>query len=360
MDHRNAAAWHSLITQWLELKRARSQSSHTHRSYAAAIRRWQEFLAAQQPPTALWEADASHVRLWQQAMRQAGLSEATTNHRLSCVSSFYSFVQGERRMEGGVERGIFVDAAGKARQNPFRTGNVQRGRTQIYARARVLSRVEVSLLLGHLERQAGTVAGARALALVLTFLYTGWRSAELLRMRWGDLRPSRSQAGAYVYAWQGKGGKRQDDVLPALCHAAICAYLRADGRMGPGRQPAPDEPVWLPVATPRMDGMRGAPAVDGKRPISEATALRALRAALKGAGVGDAGAYRIHDLRHTHAHLLLEAGMDLAAIQQRLHHASLSTTGLYVRTVHREDPVDEVTDAFAQLRLHAESAPDGA
>jgi hypothetical protein len=47
----------------------------------------------------------------------------------------------------------------------------------------------------------------------------------------------------------------------------------------------------------------------------------------------------------------------MATVQQRLHHSSLATTGLYVRAVHGQEPQDVVTDAFAQLRLRAESAP---
>lgn len=350
--------WRQAIEQWLELKRQRSRSAHTARSYAGAMARWEEFLAGCDPAPALWEADASHVRAWQAELRRAGLSETTINHKLSCVSSFYTFVQGERRVVEGVETGLFVDRAGRARANPFRAGNVQRGRTRTYERARVLAAAEVSLLLGYLEREAGDAAGARAYALILTYLYTGWRSAELLRMRWGDIRPSRSQANVYVYAWQGKGNKQQDDVLPAACHEAICVYLRKAGRLLPqvGIEPRAEEPVWLPVAAPAMGGLRHHPSMAGGA-ISGRTALRILRGALRGAGIREWERYRVHDLRHTHAHLLLESGVSLPAIQQRLHHSSLATTGLYVRAVHREDPVDDFSQAFAQLRLHTESAP---
>ncbi len=351
--------WGEIIEQWVEMKSARSGSPHTRRSYATAMARWLGFLAAREPAPPLWEADSSHVRAWQQALRAQGLSEATVNHQLSCVSSFYSFVMGERRVVNGVEVGVFVDRTGKARSNPFRASNVQRGRPRSYERARVLAQAEVSLLLGHLERDAGDAAGARAYALILTYLYTGWRSAELLRMRWGDIRPSRSQADAWVYAWHGKGNKAQDDVLPGVCYRAICAYLHRDGRLLPqvGVEPGRDEPVWLPLSKPPMEGLRGSPQLTGQ-PISDSTALRVLRAALRGAGIRHWEHYRVHDLRHTHAHLLLESGLSLPQIQQRLHHSSLATTGLYVRAVHSEDPVDEVSRAFAQLRLHTESAPE--
>jgi site-specific recombinase XerD len=99
-----------------------------------------------------------------------------------------------------------------------------------------------------------------------------------------------------------------------------------------------------------MDGMRNGAAIVPGRPISERTALRVLRAAAKGAGIRNAERIRVHDLRHTHAHFLLDAGISLPDVQRRLHHKSLATTGLYVKVVHREDPVDNFSSAFRQLR----------
>jgi integrase len=82
-------------------------------------------------------------------------------------------------------------------------------------------------------------------------------------------------------------------------------------------------------------------------------ALRVLRGAAKGAGIRDAERVRVHDLRHTHAHFLLDAGISLPDVQRRLHHKSLATTGLYVKVVHREDPVDNFSGAFRQVQSQA-------
>ncbi len=85
----------------------------------------------------------------------------------------------------------------------------------------------------------------------------------------------------------------------------------------------------------------------------DALALHDCLLALHGgpAGVRDAEQRRVHDLRHTHAHLLLESNHNLATIQARLHHSSLATTGLYVKAIGREDPVDTFSAQFQQLRL---------
>ena len=108
--------------------------------------------------------------------------------------------------------------------------------------------------------------------------------------------------------------------------------------------------MWLPVSAPDMSGLRNEPEVDGTRPITEKSALRVLRAALRQAGIKDAHLFRVHDLRHTHASLLLQSGQNLATIQARLHHSSLATTGIYVAAAHREDPVDTFSAQFRTLR----------
>lgn len=345
-DEQRRLLWAQMAEEWVEAKAARSKSASTRNNYRNALRRWQSFLADASSglgrPVELWEVDNSHVRAWQNSMRARGLSEVTINQQLSCVSSFYSYVIAEKRMVQGIEIDLFVDRAGRERANPFRTGNVVRGRVQAYERARPLTNEEYGRLLDSLEAQRETLVGARNYALILTFLHTGWRSSELLRMRWGDIRPSRAKREQYVFAWKGKGAKAQDDALPAECYRAIVAWLELAGRW-----PLEDEEyVWLPAVTPEMSGRRDGP----PRPITEKSALRVLRAALGRAGIRDAQLFRVHDLRHTHASLLLQSGQNLATIQARLHHSSLATTGIYVAQAHREDPVDTFSAKFRRLR----------
>ena len=185
-------------------------------------------------PLQLWEVDSGHVRAWQHQLQAAGLSDNYVNHQLSCVSSMYSFVIAEKRLINGVEIDMFVDTAGRTRANPFKSGNIQRARVDEYAAANPLSIAQFNELLTYLEQHQETVAGARNYALIATYLYTGWRSAELLRMQWKDIRPSQTQPGTFVFKWRGKGGKKKDDVLPAVCFHAIVHYLKLAGRCLPG------------------------------------------------------------------------------------------------------------------------------
>lgn len=359
-DSARRVEWQALIGAWLGLKESRSQSKATLRNYQAAVLKWQAFLTTQfvdeedgtVHTAELWEVDHSHVRAWQSSLRQAGRAEATINCYLASVSSFYSFVINEKRIINGIEIDLFTDRLGRARLNPFKAGNIQRGRHPSYSRAQTLTAREYNQLLTYLEEHNTTLFGARNHALILCYLHTGWRSAELLRMKWGEIRPSKADPGSFVFQWRGKGAKSQDDVLPADCYHAIVNYLKLAGRWIPGHEDgmSDEEYVWLPAAEPCMDGFSNGAKVDPKRPISPKTALRVLRAALAGAGIPNK-AFRIHDLRHTHAHLLLETGANLAVIQARLHHSSLATTGIYVKAVHRGDPIDGHTAAFRQLRL---------
>lgn len=329
------ALWGRLGEEWLTLKHMRSASVHTLRAYRLGLGRWLRFLATCQQadgrPVAVWDATGAQVRAWQAELRAQGLKESTVNHYLATVSSFYSFALNE-------------PGSGLA-ANPFH-GNVVRGRVTPYAGARPLTVEEYDQLLTWLEAQAGTVAGARSHALLRTYLHTGWRSAELLRMRWGDLRAHRALPGAYIYAWQGKGKKAQDDLLPADCAGAIIHYLQRAGRW----QPARAAPIFQPLRTPAMSGLRNGAMVVPGAPLSEKGAIRVLRAALAGAGIEEPWAFRVHDLRHTHAHLLLQAGHNLATVQGRLHHSSLATTGIYARTVFRDDPEDTFSESFRRLR----------
>lgn len=361
--------WDRLEEEWLAFKFEKSQSANTVRNYRHALGRWKEFLATQfvedgdaARTCELWEATSQHVRGWQGALRLVVRSESTVNLNLSSVSSFYSFVLGEKRMVAGVEIDMMVDRLGRTRENPFKAGNLRRAAVKQYGRARKLQPWQYDALLTHLEANQHTLVGARNHALIRTYLHTGWRASELLRMQWRDLRGSEKQAGTMIFAWTGKGGKREDDLLPQDCISAILHYLNLAGRYIPGHPAGmqPDDYIWAPVRQPNMSGLARdgrEPAVDPSRPISEKTALRVMRTAMKAAGIEGWETFRLHDLRHTFARMLLLGGANLADIQAELHHSSLATTDRYVREAQGEDPLDSYSDRLALVRQQARMSP---
>jgi site-specific recombinase XerD len=354
--------WEKLILEWLDAKAAKSQSPHTRRNYQRVLNLWLDFVALQRTtdgrPLQPWLVDTGHVRSWQYSLAERGLSPVTVNHHLSCVSSFYSFVIDEKFMLNGVEWCLFADATGKPRSNPFKYGNIQRPKTTHYERAMPMPNEDLGLLIRHLEAKQHSLSGARNYALVLTYVLTGWRNHEVLRMQWKHLRPNKNQRGSFVFAWQGKGGKSNDEPLPSDAWHAIIHYLKLDGRWTPGLdatdQPIdPDEYIWRPVVEHTLSNLRNANGRNNTGHLSEKSALRIVRTALRRAGVKGWEKYRVHDLRHTFARLLLENGVKETQIMQMLHHSSLATTGLYTKAIRKrsEDPVDTLTpQLFQQMR----------
>jgi len=57
---------------------------------------------------------------------------------------------------------------------------------------------------------------------------------------------------------------------------------------------------------------------------------------------------RVHDLRHAHASWLLAGGADLQVVKERLGHASIATTELYLHSLPTAD--ETALDALARIR----------
>ena len=65
-------------------------------------------------------------------------------------------------------------------------GNLQRERTKQYDKANPLSIPDVAKLLQYLEERQHSLIGARNYALILSYMLTGWRNSELLRIGWSS------------------------------------------------------------------------------------------------------------------------------------------------------------------------------
>ena len=133
--------------------------------------------------------------------------------------------------------------------------------------------------------------------------YTGCRRLELMNLRWGDIR------------WQprpmvqvtGKGQKQR--LVPLFTPA-----LEALGQ--PGQD---DEPVFQFWSRPRRQGKATV------QTVHPDTITHWFEDAARKAGVKA----RLHDLRHTFATNLIEAGINPRFVQQILGHESLTTTEGY-------------------------------
>ena len=355
-------AWSRMFGEWLDMKERKCGSVHTRRNYERVVNAWLDFVSTQVTAEGRilkpWLVEIAHVRAWQEELAQR-LSAVTVNHHLSCVSSFYSFVINEKRMVGGVELCLFADASGRARSNPFKYGNVQRSAVKQYERAELMADEDLGRLMRHLREHQHTLTGARNFALVLSYIATGFRNHEVIRMQWKHIRPHRKLKNVMVYSWRGKGGKEDDVPVPASMWNAIVHMLTLDGRWVPG-VPAieqaidPDEYIWKPLRTHMVGNLTwNEGSWDGEGHLSDKSALRIFRTALKNAGVKSPEKYRVHDLRHAHAVLMLEDGASETDVMLKLHHSNLATTGIYTKSIRkkREDRVDDRSDRLVQKMM---------
>jgi integrase len=158
--------------------------------------------------------------------------------------------------------------------------------------------------------------------LAVLALHTGARRNELLALRWQDIdldagrlriETALEQTRAYgirVKAPKTRRGRRTI-ALPALALEVLRAHWRAQQEqrlaLGMGKAPA-DSPV---LAT-----------LEGK-PQSPTAITNAWVRAVNAIGMPEAG---LHSLRHTHASMLIAAGMDILTISRRLGHSTATVT----------------------------------
>ena len=154
-----------------------------------------------------------------------------------------------------------------------------------------------------------------------TLLYTGLRRGELLALRWRNLDLGSGKLSVVETAYRLGSGEyrikepktpqsRRTVVLPPSLVALLKVY-RFDQellRIQLGIGLNADDFVFI-----RPDGS----------PINPSALTLAFRRIIKKAGLKD---IRIHDLRHTHATLMLKAGIHPKVVSERLGHANIGIT----------------------------------
>ena len=146
-----------------------------------------------------------------------------------------------------------------------------------------------------------------------TLLLTGLRSREVFDLRWDDV----DEESKSLQLKKTKSGKARRVCLSGAAWAEI--ERMRERRRGKHPYVFPGKKANTPVLQPH----------------------RCFRRILEAAGIKD---FRIHDLRHTHATYLLEAGASLYEVQRALGHADASMTARYAHL------------ADATLRERAEQA----
>jgi integrase len=294
--------------------------AHTAR-FAEFAADWLQRVAGRVKPKTLelYEDGVKHHLLpWFGGMRLAAITSSEVESYLAAKST------GTRRGRGGqavrlapktvnitltllkqilkdaIEQGLLSESSA-LRTKPLRDSRAESEQRQF------LTPAEVDKLLAIAEPPYGT--------LYLTAVHTGMRRGELLGLRWRDvdLRTGRIQVRRSLARF--KNGARYvvgETPLKTRYSRRTIEDLSSSLRDALLALPAGDDEEWDYVFRSRAGG-----------PMDPDNLDRTFRRHLALAGLPQV---RFHDLRHTHASLLIAAGVHPKAIQARLGHASITTT----------------------------------
>jgi site-specific recombinase XerD len=281
-------AWQQTVVAFLAEKERRSGSRRTVETYARML--WPFFDRVGSPD----RVTPAHVLAWAHGIGASGRepSSATVGARIACLSSYYRVL---------IRMNVAAANPCDALERPRTVQSVARG----------LSADEVRRLFAVLPN---TVAGRRDRALLLTFVLTGRRRAEVIGLTAGDISVEGETA---FYSYRGKGGKRGRRELPRPAYEALCATLGDAGLSLAEMQPSAS--LWQ--------------AGTGPRGITSATFYNRFRRYLRAAGLAPTG---LHILRHSAAKLRRDAGASIEAVSSFLDHSSLAVTSVYLRRLEGE------------------------
>jgi integrase/recombinase XerC len=284
----DAAGWEQTVLAFLAEKEKRSGSRRTVDSYARIL--WPFFGRVGSPD----KVTPAHVLVCAHGVGASGRepSSATVGARIACLSSYYRFL---------IRMDIATANPCDALERPRSVQSVARG----------LGASEVRRLLAVVP---DTVAGRRDRALLLTFILTGRRRAEVIGLTAGDISLEGETA---FYCYRGKGGKRGRRELPRPAYEALCATL-SDAGLSLAHMASPTS-LWQAAA--------------GTRGVTGSTFYARFRRYLRIAGLAPSG---LHILRHTAAKLRRDAGASIEAVSSFLDHSSLAVTSVYLRRLEGE------------------------
>jgi integrase len=319
------------LDEWLALQTTQVQPS-TWESYDAVVRRYVRPALGEQPLEALHPRGLS--RFYVELLSGGGRDGAALSLRtVRYVHAILHKALDDARRAGYLTANPTDDAT-LPRIHPTRA---DRARPQ-------LQTWTAEQLRGFL---AATVATPRG-PLWAVAAGTGMRRGELLGLRWDDVdldagvlrvRLSLSRVRGQPYLKEPKTGRarrlRVDRHVVEALRAQQQAQARDARRVGPAWDHA-----WNLVFTTATGG-----------PCHPDAVTTDFRQACRAAG---APPIRLHDLRHTHATLLLEAGVPVKVVSERLGHASVMLTlDIYAHVLPAMD-----ADAVARFAAHVHGEDD--
>lgn len=239
------------------------------------------------------ELSSGELREFVYQLKESGRAPSSIRRKLSALRSYFGFLQAE---------GITDSDPSELLEGP-KTGR---------RLPTVLSQAEIERLLAPPE--GGSPLVVRDWAMLELMYATGIRISEAVTLRLRDL-----DLDEQLVRVRGKGSKERIVPFGRAALEALTRYLH-DSRplLAQARRQGGDGTVFL--------GRRG-------RPLTRKGAWDIVRRQVAAAGVQK----RVtpHTLRHTFATHLLQGGADIAAVQEMLGHADISTTQIYTHLDRR-------------------------
>jgi len=293
----------TMIDGWIaEKMESKSHSQRTEHAYRTTMQSFRAFL--HQAEGLDVDADPREIirlaREWAssragQAKRAGPVSPATYNQRLAILSSFYSYLNEQARLQSSTY------------PNPIEA--IEKPKVQAYAEAAPLDAGEVFDRLLAIDRS--TLVGKRDYALLAIGLQTGRRANELVSLHMEHVKIAGQKITLHFDHC--KGGKKKRDTLDKDTAAVFLDYLHA-AYGADLYQVERTAPVWKSFS--RQNKGQG---------ISIHTLIDICEKHL--------GSSKTHALRHTFSVEMLEAGAPITELQDRLGHENVATTSLYAKRV---------------------------
>lgn len=271
----------------------RSKSQETIRAYRQDLERFDDFrkingLRMNQIKRSTIVAYIKHLEETHGRTVSSSLSPATINRRLTVLSEYFLWAQGDSDKPG---------------RNPV----------ALIKRPKVQNENPSPVDDEDLQKLCDGITDARDKAIILLFVYSGLRLFELVKLNVGSICPRRRKSpnGASEFygfgAVIGKGGKKRSFIVGPVAMKALQIY----------------------VASRKLS--------DSSRPLfvsdrGERLGCRAIQKILAGwcrfVGISHV---RVHQLRHTFATRNVNAGMSMEVLKELLGHRELTATQRYFK-----------------------------
>lgn len=302
----------AMFDAWLR----RTENKNTQRAYRQDVLSFVKFLGLRWPEEAgrLLGVSVPDVQSWRDWMtEEQDHAPKTLNRRVSSLSGFYTFV---RETAAAAKLPIIV-------ANPAHSQFVGRESKDPVQPTQALSAPRARQLMALPE--GDSVLAYRDRAILKFYLYTGARIGTGCRLQIADFHQDEDDATLRIQE-KGRGKSKRAIGVHFAVAEAITEYLE-HAEIGSG-------PLFRPRLNSRSEKL-------ADRAMDTATMYRLIQSyleklpgAMKEVQLADGGTakrcvYTPHSLRATAATLLLDAGVDITAVQDLLGHKHVSVTQMY-------------------------------